>query len=183
MALAGDRWSDQFLINPWREFEVYKYPTRRTISSKERNNTMSDYTLYFEFLMLKRLTRFDLPEDARQAAKACKLTWTGCFGRELSELKNSAGSGKNIRWQYRNTMVDYITFWRNQLVHSEYINQASHRISTLGNPLDVILWALQQSNDNEVMPAIIAIQKLKPMAPVMEEGLQPLQEFLWPKNQ
>jgi hypothetical protein len=140
----------------------------------------SEYRLLLLCILLKRLIEFDLPEATREAIVKRRLAWRQFFASDIQGLKAKKRLDSTIRCNYGDGIVSFITFMRNQLVHQDDIRTVYRRLVEFGDPLSKILQALEPSgvNQDELTPAIEAVQVLKLPDSTSEEGLRRLQEFL-----
>jgi hypothetical protein len=137
---------------------------------------MTDYALFASLDILKRLIELDLPKPICDAFRKRTLSWKHFFSHELEHLKSNNCRKPAARWWYDDTIVDYIAFVRNRLVHQGGLADVARRICAHGDPLEVILGALEQSENDQVMPIVLVVQELQSASPAVKKDFQRLQE-------
>jgi hypothetical protein len=140
----------------------------------------NEYKLLLLSTIMKRLVSFELPEATREAMVNRKLQWRHFFASDLEALRARSRPGSTIRSNYGDTLVGFVVFIRNQLVHQADIHPICRRVWELGGLLSAVAQALESSGDDqrELMPAVEAVRVLRSPDSTSEEGLRRLQELL-----
>jgi hypothetical protein len=121
---------------------------------------MSECSLLAALAVLKRRMDLDWPKERRRAVQGRVLKWKEYFSLELAGLEAENRTRDTVRYDYEDTLYDFITFTRNQLVHHRDLEKAFRRITAFGDPLDTVIQTLERSPSHQVLPVLRAVRML-----------------------